>query len=113
MGFNSGFKGLTLSPTHAYVFQVVSFPGYPTKPCTHLSSPQCYMPHPYHFPLFHPPKNILSEVQITKLLIMQSSPFPRYFVPTSHNYIYKYILTHTYIHTLHMYMILSTLKSHE
>jgi len=32
MGFNSGFKGLILSPLYTYVFQMVSFPlGFPNK----------------------------------------------------------------------------------
>jgi len=41
----------------------------------------CHMPCPSHAPWYHYPNNIRWAVHIMKFLIMQSSPFPSYFVP--------------------------------
>jgi len=52
------------------------------KFCIHLSSLHAYyMHHPSHYPWFHDPNNIWWSLQDMKLLIMQSSPASRHFLP--------------------------------
>jgi len=50
-----------------------------TSPPPHL----CYVPRPSHSSRFHPPNNIWRGVQITKLLVMWSSPLPCHLVSRS------------------------------
>ena len=49
-----------------------------------------HMPSPYHSSPFYHTHNTAWGVQIIKLLVMQSPPFPRYLVPP----LYKYSLQH-------------------
>jgi len=56
----------------------------------------CYMPRQSHFPSFHHPSNIWCWLQVMKLFIMQSSPFPCYLVPLRSKYIpQRSILKHS------------------
>jgi hypothetical protein len=46
----------------------------------------CHMPRPPHSPWFDVPNNIWWWIQITKLPIVQLSPFSRYFIPHRSKY---------------------------
>ena len=69
---------LILSHIYVWLFQVVSFPQIsPPELCMHLSSPHtCHMPRQSYSSWFDHLNNIWRLVQIIKLLVMQSSPFP-------------------------------------
>ena len=54
-----------------------------TSPCPHT----CYMPRPSHSARFDHPNHIWWAVQIIKLLIMQFTPLPCYFVPLRPKYL--------------------------
>jgi hypothetical protein len=68
---------------------VVSFP-HVSSPKHYMTSPlphTCYIPCPFHWLWQNHPNIISSGVQITKLPIMQSSPFPSYIVTLRPKYI--------------------------
>jgi hypothetical protein len=50
---------------------------------SHLSH-ACYMPRSSHLPILDHPNNILWSVQVTKFLVIQSSPASRHFLQTQH-----------------------------
>jgi hypothetical protein len=67
---------------HVYVFQVVSFPEPPFKPCLNLcSSP--YVPHTRlaHCALFDYPNESNCGVHTMKLIVVQIVQLPCFFVP--------------------------------
>jgi hypothetical protein len=56
------------------------FPNQDIVCISHLAHP-FYTPRPLHFPWFDHRNNIFRSVQVTKLLIMQSSPASHHFLP--------------------------------
>jgi hypothetical protein len=54
--------------------------------CISHISHACYTTHQSHPPLFDLPNNIWWSVQVMKLLIMQSSPASRHFLPLRSKY---------------------------
>ena len=71
-----------------------------------------HMPSPSHSSRFYHPHNIGWAVQIIKLLVMQSPPFPRYLVPPMSKYspqhrilgsLYLYIYINIYMYITNLY----------
>jgi hypothetical protein len=69
-------------PTYVLVFLVVSFPpAFPPIIYTRSSLHSSYMPLPSHPPRLDYSNYTWRRVQITKLLVMQFSPFSRHLIP--------------------------------
>jgi hypothetical protein len=71
-------RSLTQSPSFGIPYQNIV--------CISHFSDACYMPRPSHLPLVDHPNNNWRSIQVMKLLIMQSSPTSRHFLPLRSEY---------------------------